>query len=41
MPQAVNRGEPVVYSAPRSSVTKAFEDLADEFIPVQSKKRRK
>jgi pilus assembly protein CpaE len=41
VPQAVNRGEPVVYSAPRSSVAKAFEDLADEFIPVQSKKRRK
>jgi len=41
VPQAVNKGEPVVYSAPRSAVTKAFEALADEFIPVQSKKRRK
>jgi Flp pilus assembly CpaE family ATPase len=41
VPQAVNRGEPVVYSAPRSPVTKAFEDLADEFIPVHTKKRRK
>jgi pilus assembly protein CpaE len=40
VPQAVNRGEPVVYSAPRSSVTKAFESLADLFIPSTSKKRR-
>jgi pilus assembly protein CpaE len=40
VPQSVNRGEPVVYSAPRSSVTKAFEALADDFIPAPSKKRR-
>ena len=40
VPQAVNRGEPVVYSAPRSSVTKAFEALADQFIPSVTKKRR-
>jgi pilus assembly protein CpaE len=40
VPQAVNRGEPVVYSAPRSSVTKAFEQLADLFLPAPSKKRR-
>ncbi len=41
VPQAVNRGEPVVYSAPRSAVTKAFEELADQFIPQSSKKRRR
>ena len=40
VPQAVNRGEPVVYSAPRSNVAKAFEQLADMFIPAPSKKRR-
>lgn len=40
VPQSVNRGEPVVYSAPRSSVTKALEALADQFIPSQAKKRR-
>jgi len=41
VPQAVNKGEPVVQSAPRSPVTKAFEELADQFIPTQSKKRRR
>jgi pilus assembly protein CpaE len=40
VPQAVNRGEPVVYSAPRSSVTKAFEQLTDLFLVAPSKKRR-
>lgn len=41
VPQAVNRGEPVVYSAPRSTVTKAFEELADQFSPSVAKKRRR
>ncbi|HEY6534163.1 MAG TPA: hypothetical protein VIY72_17770, partial [Acidimicrobiales bacterium] len=41
VPQAVNRGEPVVYSAPRSTVTKAFEELADQFVPSSTKKRRR
>ncbi|HEY6532401.1 MAG TPA: P-loop NTPase [Acidimicrobiales bacterium] len=41
VPQAVNRGEPVVYSAPRSTVTKAFEELADQFLPSSAKKRRR
>ena len=39
VPQAVNRGEPVVHSAPRSPVAKAFEELADQFIPATSKKK--
>jgi hypothetical protein len=30
-----------VYSAPRSAVTKAFEELADQFAPVAAKKRRR
>jgi pilus assembly protein CpaE len=41
VPQAVNKGEPVVNAAPRSAVTKAFEELADQFIPSTSKKRRR
>ncbi len=41
VPQSVNRGEPVVSVAPKSNVSKAFEQLADLFIPSQAKKRRK
>jgi pilus assembly protein CpaE len=41
VPQSVNRGEPVVTAAPKSGVTKAFEQLADLFIPTPAKKRRK
>jgi len=46
VPQAVNRGVPVVQSAPRLGVTKAIEQLADLFAPqpsstAKSKKRRK
>ena len=41
VPQSVNRGEPVVSAAPKSSVTKAFEQLADLFLPIQAKKRRR
>ena len=41
VPQSVNRGEPVVSAAPKSSVSKAFEQLADLFIPTPAKKRRK
>jgi Flp pilus assembly CpaE family ATPase len=46
VPQAVNRGVPVVQSAARSGVTKAIEQLADLFAPqpsstAKSKKRRK
>jgi pilus assembly protein CpaE len=41
VPQAVNRGEPVVTMAPKSSVAKAFGELADLFLPVPAKKRRR
>ncbi len=44
VPQAVNRGVPVVQSAPRSGVSKALEQLADIFAPQAAsigKKRRK
>ncbi len=41
VPQSVNRGEPVVSAAPKSNVSKAFEQLADLFIPTTAKKRRK
>ena len=41
VPQSVNRGEPVVSAAPKSNVSKAFEQLADLFIPATAKKRRK
>jgi Flp pilus assembly CpaE family ATPase len=37
----VNRGEPVVSVAPKSSVSKAFEQLADLFLPAPAKKRRR
>jgi len=41
VPQAVNKGVPVVLAAPRSSVTKALEDLADLFLPAEVGKRRR
>ncbi len=43
VPQAVNKGEPVVLSAPKSGVTQAMNQLADLFVPVPSgdKRRRK
>jgi pilus assembly protein CpaE len=41
VPQSVNRGEPVVSVAPKSSVSKAFEQLADLFLPAPAKKRRR
>lgn len=41
VPQAVNKGVPVVLSAPKSSVSKALEQLADLFLPVGDKKRRR
>jgi pilus assembly protein CpaE len=42
VPQSVNRGEPVVQSAPKSSVSRAFHELADQFLlPTQAKKRRR
>lgn len=41
VPQAVNKGVPVVLAAPRSSVTKALEELADLFLPAEVGKRKK
>lgn len=41
VPQAVNKGVPVVLAAPRSSVTKALEELADLFLPAEVGKRRR
>jgi pilus assembly protein CpaE len=43
VPQAVNKGEPVVLSAPKSGVTQAMNQLADLFVPTTSgdKRRRK
>jgi pilus assembly protein CpaE len=40
VPQAVNKGEPVVASAPRSGVAKSFEQLADLFLPQAARKKR-
>ncbi len=43
VPQSVNKGMPVVLDAPRSSIAKSLELLADRFIlaaPGKSKKRR-
>jgi pilus assembly protein CpaE len=42
VPQAVNKGAPVVLSAPKAGVTRALEQLADLFAPVGGarKKRR-
>jgi pilus assembly protein CpaE len=41
VPQAVNKGEPVVLSAPRSGVTQSINQLADLFMPVAADKRKK
>ncbi|MEZ5244072.1 MAG: P-loop NTPase [Acidimicrobiales bacterium] len=41
VPQSVNRGVPVVQSAPRSGVAKSLEDLASMFTPATSGKGRK
>ncbi|MBX3314756.1 MAG: P-loop NTPase [Actinobacteria bacterium] len=44
VPQSVNKGTPVVLDAPRSSIAKSLEQLADMFIPASEaagKKRRR
>ena len=42
VPQSVNKGTPVVIDAPRSSIAKSLEQLADRFAPrVQEKKKRR
>jgi len=40
VPLSVNKGEPVVLYAPKSSVAKAIEDLADQILPREQSKRR-
>jgi MinD-like ATPase involved in chromosome partitioning or flagellar assembly len=37
VPESVNRGVPVVLHAPKSSVAKAFEELATEIAGVRAK----
>jgi pilus assembly protein CpaE len=41
VPQAVNKGIPVVLASPRSSVSRALEDLADLFVTADSKRKRR
>lgn len=41
VPQAVNKGEPVVSFAPKSGVAKAVEALADQILPRAGSKRRR
>ena len=40
VPQAVNKGEPVVLSAPRSGVTQSINQLADIFLPATADKQQ-
>jgi pilus assembly protein CpaE len=41
VPQAVNKGIPVVLASPRSSVSRALEDLADLFSSTDAKRKRR
>jgi MinD-like ATPase involved in chromosome partitioning or flagellar assembly len=42
VPQSVNKGTPVVIDAPRSSIAKSLEQLADRFAPrVDAKAKKK
>ncbi len=41
VPQSINKSTPVVLDAPRSSIAKAFEQLADRYIPAPTGKRRR
>ncbi|WCO69064.1 P-loop NTPase [Iamia majanohamensis] len=40
VPQSINKSAPVVLDAPKSSIAKAFETLADRYIPAKTKKKR-
>ncbi len=40
VPQAVNKGTPVVLSAPKSGVTKSIEELASQFITGGDRRRK-
>jgi pilus assembly protein CpaE len=39
VPQSINKSTPVVLDAPRSSIAKAFETLADRYIPAPTGKK--
>lgn len=39
VPQAVNKGTPVILSAPKAAVSRALEQLADTFIPAPAGRR--
>jgi pilus assembly protein CpaE len=41
VPQAVNKGEPVVLSAPKSGVTQSMNQLADIFVPTPAGGRKR
>jgi pilus assembly protein CpaE len=41
VPQAVNKGNPVVLDAPKSGVAKSLEQLADMFLPTEEKSKKK
>jgi pilus assembly protein CpaE len=41
VPQAVNKGNPVVLDAPKSGVAKSLEQLADMFLPAEQKSKKK
>jgi pilus assembly protein CpaE len=41
VPQSINKSTPVVLDAPRSSIAKSFEQLADRYIPAPAKKGRR
>lgn len=41
VPQAVNKGVPVVLSSPKSGVAKAMSELADLFIASESRRKRR
>ena len=41
VPQAVNKGEPVVLSAPKSGVTQSMNQLADLFVPAPTGGRKR
>ncbi len=41
VPQSINKSSPVVIDAPRSSIARAFEVLADRYIPAEAKKKKR
>lgn len=41
VPQSVNKGEPVVLHSPKSGVSKAINQLAEQFLPQPASKKRR